>query len=100
RHTRLQGLEFRRVLFRSLPPVTDKPMTNRDRLAVHLTNQSCAGCHSLIDPIGYGLEGFDNIGRARDKLVLRIQQQRDAVTNAEQIGRASCRERGWMSVVG
>jgi hypothetical protein len=67
----------------NLPPVTDKPMTNRDRLAVHLTNQSCAGCHSLIDPIGYGLEGFDNIGRARDKLVLRIQQQRDAVTNAE-----------------
>jgi hypothetical protein len=66
----------------TLPAVTDKPMTNRERLTVHLTNKSCAGCHTLIDPIGYGLEGFDNIGRSRDKIVLRIQQQRDAVTNA------------------
>jgi hypothetical protein len=58
-------------------------MTNRERLGVHLTNQSCAGCHVLIDPIGFGLEGFDNIGRSRNKFVMRTQQQRDAVTNAQ-----------------
>jgi hypothetical protein len=64
-------------------PVTEKPMTNRERLGVHLTSQSCAGCHVLIDPIGFGLEGFDNIGRSRNKVVVRTQQQRDAVTNAQ-----------------
>ncbi|MEX2264068.1 MAG: DUF1592 domain-containing protein [Bryobacteraceae bacterium] len=65
----------------NLPPVTDKPMTNRERLEIHLSNQSCASCHTLIDPIGLGLENFDNIGRYREKFALQIQQQRDAVTN-------------------
>ena len=65
----------------TLPPVTaEKPMTSRERLGVHVA-PSCAGCHSLIDPIGLGLEGFDNIGRSRDKVVLRLERQRDAVTN-------------------
>ncbi|MEX2263027.1 MAG: DUF1588 domain-containing protein, partial [Bryobacteraceae bacterium] len=55
----------------NLPPMTEaKPMTNRDRLAVHLTNASCAGCHNLIDPIGFGLEKFDAIGSRREKLSL------------------------------
>jgi hypothetical protein len=68
----------------TLPAVSaEKPMTNKDRLAVHLTNKSCAGCHSLVDPIGFGLEGFDNIGRAREKLTLRIAQERDSVTNQQ-----------------
>ena len=50
----------------NLPPVTkERPMTNRERLAVHLTNDSCAGCHRLIDPIGFGLEKYDAIGRHR-----------------------------------
>jgi hypothetical protein len=66
----------------NLPVVTvEKPMTSRERLAVHLNNASCAGCHNLIDPIGLGLEGFDDLGRARDKITLQIQQERDAVTN-------------------
>jgi hypothetical protein len=66
----------------TLPAVNaEKPMTTRDRLAVHTSNPSCASCHSLIDPIGLGLEGFDNVGRFRDKVIVRIQQQRDAVTN-------------------
>ncbi|MFN7920491.1 MAG: DUF1592 domain-containing protein [Bryobacteraceae bacterium] len=53
----------------SLPPVTDeKPLTTRDRLVTqHLNNQVCAGCHSLVDPIGFGLEKFDAIGRYREK---------------------------------
>ncbi|MBC8166997.1 MAG: DUF1592 domain-containing protein [Bryobacteraceae bacterium] len=58
----------------NLPPLTkDKPQTNRDRLAVHLTSESCASCHSLIDPIGFGLEKFDAIGKRRDKLTLTFQ---------------------------
>jgi Protein of unknown function (DUF1588)/Protein of unknown function (DUF1585) len=55
----------------NLPPVTEaKPQTNRDRLAEHTLNKSCAGCHNLIDPIGYGFEKFDAVGARRPKLPL------------------------------
>jgi hypothetical protein len=55
----------------NLPPVSEAhPMTNRDRMAVHATNKSCAGCHNLVDPIGFGFEKFDAIGQRRDKLKL------------------------------
>jgi hypothetical protein len=50
----------------NLPPVTQsKPMTNRERLGAHVKNPSCATCHNLIDPIGFGLEKFDAIGAYR-----------------------------------
>jgi len=39
----------------------------RERLEIHRSNPSCAGCHKLMDPIGLGLENFDAIGRWRDK---------------------------------
>jgi hypothetical protein len=55
----------------TLPPVTaEKPMTNRERLQAHLTNSSCAGCHSLMDTVGFGLEKFDAIGQRREKQVI------------------------------
>jgi hypothetical protein len=55
----------------NLPPISPaKPQTNRDRLAEHTLNKSCAGCHNLIDPIGFGLEKFDAIGARRDRLPL------------------------------
>jgi len=55
----------------NLPPVTkEKPQTNRDRMSEHATNPSCASCHQLIDPIGFGLERFDAIGARRDKFQL------------------------------
>jgi hypothetical protein len=54
-----------------LPPISPaKPQTNRDRLAEHTLNKSCAGCHNLVDPIGFGFEKFDAIGGRRDKLPL------------------------------
>ena len=57
----------------NLPPVTEaKPMTNRERLAIHLSNASCATCHNLIDSIGFGLEKYDAVGRRQDKLKLSI----------------------------
>jgi hypothetical protein len=47
----------------NLPPVDEAlPRTNRERLASHTTNPACAGCHSLIDPIGFALEKFDAVG--------------------------------------
>jgi hypothetical protein len=55
----------------NLPPVEEaKPVTNRERMAMHATNQMCAGCHNLIDPIGFGLEKFDAIGMRREKYKL------------------------------
>lgn len=50
-------------------PVGDegKPLGNREKLQVHLVNPSCASCHNLIDPIGYGLEKFDGAGAWREK---------------------------------
>jgi hypothetical protein len=57
----------------NLPQLSeDRPMTNRERLAVHRNNESCSTCHNLIDPIGFGLEKYDGIGRHRDNLKLRI----------------------------
>ena len=55
----------------NLPPVTEaKPETNRDRMSAHVNNPSCAGCHNLIDPIGFGFEKFDAIGARQDNLKL------------------------------
>ncbi len=66
----------------NLPAVTgDKPMTNRERLAIHLGSPTCASCHNLIDPIGLGFEQYDNIGLYREKLHLSLRRNRDAVTN-------------------
>ena len=55
----------------NLPPVSEfRPVTNRERLKEHTTNPSCASCHSLIDPLGFGLEKFDAIGVRREKAKL------------------------------
>lgn len=39
----------------------------RQRLEAHRTKPGCAGCHSLIDPLGFSLEHFNAIGKWRDK---------------------------------
>lgn len=44
----------------------DRGKTLREELAEHRRNESCAGCHDKIDPIGFGLENFDAIGRFRE----------------------------------
>ena len=49
----------------SIPEPSGDVQTLRDRVAEHLENPSCAGCHSLTDPIGLGLENFDGLGRFR-----------------------------------
>jgi hypothetical protein len=42
-------------------------LTLRQRLAEHKRNATCASCHLRIDPLGFPLEGFDPVGRPRDK---------------------------------
>lgn len=50
----------------SIPEPSGTTPTLRDRVAEHLANPSCAGCHQLLDPIGLGLENYDGMGRWRD----------------------------------
>ncbi|MCB9383221.1 MAG: DUF1592 domain-containing protein [Bryobacterales bacterium] len=42
-------------------------MTIREKLSRHRENPFCAACHDMIDPIGFGLENFDWLGRWRDQ---------------------------------
>lgn len=46
---------------------TENPQTLRARLEQHRANPACAACHDRIDPIGFGLENFDVLGRWRDE---------------------------------
>jgi hypothetical protein len=39
--------------------------TFRELLAQHATDATCAACHSRIDPLGFGLDNYDAIGRWR-----------------------------------
>ena len=43
----------------------EAPKTLRERLTLHRENLVCASCHSRIDPIGFGLENYDVLGRWR-----------------------------------
>ena len=42
-----------------------KPLTMREQMEQHRANPACAGCHALMDPIGFALENFDAIGNWR-----------------------------------
>jgi hypothetical protein len=42
-----------------------KGLSFREQLELHRKKPSCAGCHEKIDPLGFGLENFDAIGRWR-----------------------------------
>jgi len=47
---------------------TNKKMAGlslRKKMEVHRSNPDCASCHARMDPLGFGLENFDPIGRWR-----------------------------------
>ncbi|RUL88313.1 DUF1592 domain-containing protein [Tautonia sociabilis] len=49
----------------------DRPidgLTFRQRLERHREQRRCASCHAKLDPLGFGLENFDAIGRWRDEI--------------------------------
>lgn len=39
--------------------------TVRERLEQHRADPNCAACHTMMDPIGFGLERFDPVGKYR-----------------------------------
>jgi hypothetical protein len=62
----------------TLPAITENaPLTNRQRLDIHLNNESCAGCHRLIDPIGLAFEQYNAIGVFQPKMTLQFSSRGD-----------------------
>jgi len=59
-------------------PTADRPLARRQRLQAHVENPTCASCHRLMDPIGFGLENYDALGRWRDNEVLEFEAGRRA----------------------
>jgi hypothetical protein len=56
----------------NIPPLPDngaggKVLSLRQRMESHRANAVCAGCHRVMDPIGFSMENFDGIGRWRAK---------------------------------
>lgn len=71
-----RGLFVRRALLcQPLPPPppnaggvpdVDPGATTRERFRQHTADAFCASCHRYIDPVGFGFERYDPIGRWRE----------------------------------
>lgn len=48
-----------------VPPPPDPTLTTRQRFANKVASEPCASCHKQMNPIGYVLERYDALGRAR-----------------------------------
>ncbi len=47
-------------------PLPDPNATTRQRWARHSSDPVCSGCHRFLDPIGFGFENYDGVGRYRE----------------------------------
>ena len=43
------------------------PRTLRERMEQHRASPTCAGCHKVLDPLGFALENFDGVGAWRSR---------------------------------
>ncbi|MCY1046769.1 DUF1592 domain-containing protein [Corallococcus sp. bb12-1] len=50
-----------------LAPAVDPTLNIKERMWQHRADPTCAGCHTLMDPLGFGMENFDPVGRWRVK---------------------------------
>jgi hypothetical protein len=48
------------------PPEPSANVSTRERFASHESEPACGACHQQMDPIGFGFERLDAIGRYRD----------------------------------
>ncbi|MCA9649684.1 MAG: DUF1592 domain-containing protein [Myxococcales bacterium] len=72
-----RGLFVRRALLcQELPPPppnagnvpeVDPTATTRERFEQHMDDPVCRGCHTYIDPVGFGFEHFDPVGAWREQ---------------------------------
>jgi mono/diheme cytochrome c family protein len=55
----------------NVPPLegseAEAPRTLRERMERHRASPTCAGCHKLMDPLGFALENFDATGAWRTR---------------------------------
>jgi len=57
-------------------PLADQPPKGRRQLMnEHVENPSCASCHRLMDPIGFGFEHFDAVGGWREKEMIQMPRR-------------------------
>jgi hypothetical protein len=50
----------------SVPPTVPAGLTTRERAEQQVAPAACAACHSIVDPPGFALEHFDQVGRYRE----------------------------------
>jgi hypothetical protein len=54
----------------NVPPLQDagngRPQSLRERMEQHRKDPVCAGCHKVMDPIGFALENYDAVGHWRN----------------------------------
>jgi hypothetical protein len=48
-------------------PDVDPTKTTREQFSEHTSNELCRNCHRMLDPVGFGFENYDALGRYRDK---------------------------------
>ncbi len=74
------------AMVKSLP--TDDRIRNgltfRQRLEMHRKKAECATCHSRLDPLGFGLENFDVLGRWRDEIQKKPVDASGKLTTGEE----------------
>lgn len=46
----------------AVPPPPTGDVTQRERMAQHSADATCRGCHSLMDPLGFGFLHYDAVG--------------------------------------
>jgi hypothetical protein len=56
----------------NVPPLQEnssdgRVLSLRERMEKHRSDPVCAGCHRLMDPIGFALENFDGVGHWRTR---------------------------------
>jgi mono/diheme cytochrome c family protein len=61
------------------------PLSMRERMAQHRASPVCAGCHRVMDPIGFSLENFDAVGQWRVKDGQAAIDARDTVYDGTKI---------------
>jgi mono/diheme cytochrome c family protein len=55
----------------NVPPLKEnktgaKQLSVRELMEAHRKNEPCAGCHKILDPLGFALDNFDAVGQWRD----------------------------------
>ncbi|MEM6293471.1 MAG: DUF1592 domain-containing protein [Myxococcota bacterium] len=90
-----------RLLCDTLPPPTVDTnfpdagdLSPRDRLRQHQEDPSCAGCHVLMDNIGFGLLNYDDLGRYADVDAFGPIDASGYVLSGEQVAFADVQEMG------